>query len=55
MSLRVPVIAGRLILAAAALAGVVTQLVISASLGFDLVSFFSYFTILSNLFGRIVK
>jgi hypothetical protein len=54
MSLRVAVIAGRLILAAAALAGVTTQLVISAGLGFDLVSFFSYFTILSNLFGSVV-
>lgn len=44
----------RLLLAAASLAGVVTQLVIAIQTDFGLVNFFSYFTTLSNLFASIV-
>lgn len=44
----------RLLLAAASLAGVVTQLVIAVRTDFGLVNFFSYFTTLSNLFAGAV-
>lgn len=44
----------RLALAAASVAGVVTQVVLSVQVGFSLVSVFSYFTILSNLFASAV-
>lgn len=53
--MRVPVaIALRVILAAASLAGVATQLVIAIRTDFGLVNFFSYFTTLSNLFASFV-
>ena len=53
--MRVPVaIALRVILAAASLAGVATQLIIAIRTDFGLVNFFSYFTTLSNLFASFV-
>jgi hypothetical protein len=47
-------VALRLLLAAASLAGVVTQFVIAVRTDFGLVNFFSYFTTLSNLFASVV-
>jgi hypothetical protein len=47
-------IALRLLIAAASLAGVVTQFVIAIRTDFGLVNFFSYFTTLSNLFASTV-
>ncbi|MFG6491652.1 Pr6Pr family membrane protein [Microbacterium sp. P03] len=44
----------RLVMAAASLAGVVTQFVIAVQIDFGVVNFFSYFTTLSNLFASIV-
>ncbi|MFC4942888.1 Pr6Pr family membrane protein [Pseudonocardia sp. GCM10023141] len=48
------VIVGRCALAALSLAGVVTQLVIAMSGNLGVVNFFSYFTILSNIFAATV-
>ena len=45
------VVGFRLLLAAASIAGVVTQLVIAVRTGFGIVNFFSYFTTLGNLFA----
>ena len=44
----------RVLLAAASVAGVVTQLVIAIQTDFGLVNFFSYFTTLSNLFASVI-
>lgn len=54
MNLRVVVIALRLIMAALAIAGAVTQFVLAVVTDFGIVNFFSYFTTLSNLFGAAV-
>lgn len=48
------VIAFRLTLAALSLAGVVVQFFITLQGGFGVVNFFSYFTILSNIFASVV-
>lgn len=48
------VIVLRLVLAALSLAGVVVQLVIAVQIHLSIVSFFSYFTNLSNIFGSVV-
>lgn len=52
--LRSSVSLGRLVLAALSLAGVITQLSVSVAADFGVVNFFSYFTILSNLFASYV-
>jgi hypothetical protein len=52
--MRAAVATGRALLAAAALAAVVVQLVIAVATGFGVVNFFSYFTILSNTFAAVV-
>ena len=44
----------RLVFAAASVAGVITQLVIAVQTDFGVVSFFSYFTTLGNLFASVV-
>lgn len=44
----------RIVLAAASLAGIVVQLVLSVQASFGIVDFFSYFTILGNLFASVV-
>ena len=44
----------RLLFAALSLAGVITQLIIAIQIEFSVVSFFSYFTNLGNLFASIV-
>lgn len=49
-----PAVALRLLLAAASLAGVVTQFVIAVRTDFGLVNFFSYFTTLSNIFASVI-
>ncbi|WP_051479270.1 Pr6Pr family membrane protein [Arthrobacter sp. H5] len=54
MSKRHFVIAFRLVLGLLALAGVVIQLYISITRGLGVVNFFSYFTILSNIFAATV-
>lgn len=54
MNLRVVVIALRLIMGALAIAGAVTQFVLTIVTDFGIVNFFSYFTTLSNLFGGTV-
>ncbi len=52
--LRIVVIVGRFVLAALSLAGVIIQLSITVASNFGVVNFFSYFTILSNLFASFV-
>ncbi|ROQ36571.1 hypothetical protein EDF46_3113 [Frondihabitans sp. PhB188] len=47
-------VAVRLLLAAASVAGVITQLVIAVRSDFGLVNFFSYFTTLGNIFASVV-
>jgi uncharacterized membrane protein len=54
MNRRNLVIVFRLVLAALSLAGVVTQLGITVAHNFGIVNFFSYFTILSNIFASVV-
>jgi len=54
MARRYSVIVLRFVFAALSLAGIVTQLVIAVQIHFNLVSFFSYFTNLANLFASIV-
>lgn len=54
MRRRAVVITLRLVLAAASVAGVVTQFVIAVRTDFGITDFFSYFTTLSNLFGSVV-
>ncbi|GAA2016428.1 Pr6Pr family membrane protein [Nakamurella flavida] len=52
--LRNAVVVGRLVFAAATLAGILTQLVITVTGDHGVVNFFSYFTILSNLLAGLV-
>ena len=54
MNKRLVALGLRLAFAAIATAGVVVQLTIAIRTGFSVVSFFSYFTILSNLLGSAV-
>lgn len=54
--MRIPVIVARVVLAASSLAGIATQLAVSASTGgaSGVVNLFGYFTILSNVLASVV-